>query len=119
MALSAPACPSLDSLAAAALAHRAGKDGGSLESATRAWRAFSAVVKAKGLPNHGMPASAALVGSFLAHEAASATGSQGVSYVTLASCSGRIRCYVAQRLRRQDGSPGTRVRFPAHPLLQL
>ena len=85
-----------DSLAAAAIAHRAGPDGGSLESAARAWRAFLAFVKARGLPNHGMPASAALVGSFLAHEAANATGSQGGSSVANSRRVGLL--WLAQKL---------------------
>ena len=68
-------------LTAAAVALRAGPDGGSLESATRAWTAFAAFALARGLPDHGLPASAALVASFLSHEGAKASGSQGGSTV--------------------------------------
>ena len=64
-------------IVAAAVAHKAGPDGGSLEAAMRAWSAFVEFVSARGLPHYGLPASAALVASFLTHEGATAKGSQG------------------------------------------
>ena len=60
-----------------AVSLRAGPDGGSLEAAARAWVAFTAFVRARDLPNHGLPASAALVASFLVQEGTNASGSQG------------------------------------------
>ena len=63
-----------------AVAFKAGSDGATLANARRAWVAYMQYASARGLPDSGLPASAAFVASFLHAErlrAASGTGTQG------------------------------------------
>ena len=56
-------------------------DGGSLQSAARAWRGFGAYVALKELPDGGLPASPILVAAYLEWEATNSSGSAGGSSV--------------------------------------
>jgi hypothetical protein len=63
-----------------AVALKAGSDGATLANARRAWEAYCAFADARALPDHGLPASAAVIASFLREEAkraAEGKGSQG------------------------------------------
>ena len=60
---------------------KAGTDGGSLQSAARAWRGFGAYVALKELPDGGLPASPILVAAYLEWEATNSSGSAGGSSV--------------------------------------
>ena len=67
-----------------AVALKAGTDGATLANARRAWEAYLSFAETQGLPNKGIPASAALVATFLREEgvrAAAGKGSQGGSTV--------------------------------------
>ena len=62
------------------VALRAGSDGATLANARRAWESFKAFTQERELPNDGLPASAALVASYLKSEgerAARGSGAQG------------------------------------------
>jgi len=62
------------------VALRAGSDGATLANARRAWESFRSFAQERGLPNDGLPASAALVASYLKSEgerAANGSGAQG------------------------------------------
>jgi hypothetical protein len=61
----------------AAIAHKAGPDGGTLEGAVRAWHAFQEFVLENEVEDGGLPASAALIASFLVDSAEKAQGSAG------------------------------------------
>ena len=62
------------------VALRAGSDGATLANARRAWESFRSFAQERGLLNDGLPASAALVASYLKNEgerAANGSGAQG------------------------------------------
>ena len=80
------------------VALRAGSDGATLANARRAWENFRKFAQERGLPNDGLPASAALVASYLKSE-----GERAERMGAALKVAPRLRirdvwgCYVAQR----------------------
>ena len=73
-----------------AVAHKAGPDGATLGAAVRAWVAYKSYAQGRGLPNEGLPGSAALVAAFLVAEGKRAAEGQGRQGGTTVANSRRV-----------------------------